>query len=163
MKKSTSDHSTHHSASAALDPILINNKVYVKDISFENPGILQVLSHPEQKPDIQINLQVGVNSLQENAYEVVLSIQAKAMAEKKHIFLLEVAYAGIFAVTQELEEEELKPLLLINGPTYLFPFARALISHLTQEGGLPSLLLNSVDFEVLYREQNAEEKSPSKK
>lgn len=132
---------------------LVNEVHYAKEISFENQNILSLLTSSGKKPEIQININVNVHPLDKKTYEVVLKTEAKALLEGNPSFLVELVYGGVFSLTQELPEEETKPLLLVEAPRLLFPFARALISQLTQAGGLPPLLLNTVDFLKLYQQQ----------
>jgi preprotein translocase subunit SecB len=138
---------------------LVNNVHYVKDLSFENPGILKNLSEPGQAPQIGINIQVEVKNLAPHVFEVVLLVEAKADVEKETLFLVELSYGGIFTVAESVTEADSKPLLLIEAPRLLFPFARSIVANMTRDGGLPPLLMNPVDFASLYREQHQSELS----
>lgn len=139
-----------------MDIPLTNEVNYIKDVSFENPGVLNFLTHPGKQPEIQINLNVQVNALKEKVFEVSLLIEAKAKTEDKSAFLVDLTYAGIFGVTQDVSEEVLKPLLLIEAPKMLFPFARNIVAELTRNGGMPPLLLNPVNFAALYQQQHTQ-------
>jgi preprotein translocase subunit SecB len=52
-----------------------------------------------------------------------------------------------------LPQEQLRPLLLIECPRLLFPFARAIVAEATRDGGFPPLMINPIDFAALYRRQ----------
>ena len=132
-------------------PDLVNNAHYVKDLSFENPGILKNISM-ETGPDINININVDVRPVGEEVYEVLILTNIKADSKGEAIFLVELSYGGIFHVNTDLTEDTKKRLLLVDSPTLLFPFARAIIANLTREGGLPPLMLNPVDFEALSQQ-----------
>lgn len=138
---------------------LVNNVHYVKDLSFENPGILKNLSEPGQVPQIGINIQVEVKNLAPHIFEVVLLVEARADLEKEPLFLVELSYGGVFTVGESVTEADSKPLLLIEAPRLLFPFARSIVANMTREGGLPPLLMNPVDFAALYRQQHQSELS----
>ncbi|MEI8321050.1 MAG: protein-export chaperone SecB [Alphaproteobacteria bacterium] len=153
----THEHKTNGTG-RSIDRPLVNDTLYIKDLSFENPGIFSVLGNPGKKPDIQINLQVGVNPLDKNVYEVALSIDIQSKLEDKLSFLIELVYGGVFTITKELPEDEVKKLLLIDAPELIFPFARNLVSNLTQGGGMQALLLNCVDFHTLYTQQQEKAK-----
>ena len=138
---------------------LQNNAHYVKDLSFENPGILKNISGNEG-PNININIHVDVHPLSEEVYEAVILLNVKADLKGEAIFLVELSYGGIFKVRKGLPDERKKALLLVDAPTLLFPFARAIIANITREGGLPPLLLSPVDFEALSKQAiNTQEKS----
>tara|TARA_R110002050_G_scaffold44262_2_gene105555 strand:+ start:15295 stop:15798 length:504 start_codon:yes stop_codon:yes gene_type:complete len=135
------------------NPITIKAQ-YTKDLSFENPNILKLLSEPAaQSPDISVNVHVEAKPLENNDFEVTLNIQAKASLEKTEVFIAELAYAGVFGIAEEIPEESLKPLVLIECPRLLFPFARNIIAEITRDGGVPPLMLNPVDFVEMYRQQ----------
>ena len=133
-------------------PSLINNANYIKDLSFENPGVLRDMGDPSEGPNLDINIHVEVNPLDEQVFEVALLLNIKAQQKEQPLFLVELSYAGIFRVAEACDDEERKRLLLIDAPTLLFPFARTIVSNLTREGGLPPLLLNPVNFEMMYHQ-----------
>ncbi len=140
---------------------IFNNAHYIKDLSFENPGILKNLMEPGKAPQIAVNIQVEVKNMAPSVFEVVLLIEARADVEKEFLFLAELSYGGIFTLEESITEEDSRPLLLIECPRLLFPFARSIIANVTRDGGLPPLLLNPVDFAALYRQQHQSELSPA--
>ena len=125
---------------------------YVKDLSFENPGNVQV----NTQPNIDLGIDVGATPhvQGEGLYEVSLKMQAKAHAEDKILFITEIDYAGLFKL-DGVTETDLEPMLLIECPRLLFPYARRIISELTRDGGFPPLMIDPVDFVGLYRAQKA--------
>lgn len=126
---------------------------YVKDLSFENPNTAKFLQKPPTTPP-GIDLQVNVNSRQVgvNDYEVELGIEAKALSDDTTVFVAELAYAGIFRVSG-IPQDQLGPLLLVDCPHLLFPFARQILAEATQNGGFAPLLLTPIDFLALYRQR----------
>ncbi len=122
---------------------------YIKDLSFENPNAPASLQ-AGQTPAIEMEIGVGVQSAQEDIYEVTLSISIKATRENATVFLLELVYCGLFAV-QGIPEDNLGPVLHIECTRLLFPFARRIVSDLTQDGGFPALPLELIDFAAVYR------------
>ena len=125
---------------------------YVKDISFESPNSPQSLQASQERPNINISVDVVANKLQESQYEVILKISASAKRGEETAFLAEVSYGGIFAF-EGVPEAELQPALLIFCPALLFPYVRRVISDLTRDGGFPSLMLDPVDFAQLYQQR----------
>ncbi|MFN7663163.1 MAG: protein-export chaperone SecB [Alphaproteobacteria bacterium] len=138
-------------------PSLINSANYIKDLSFENPGVLKDFSDGQTSPELNINVHVDVTPVGEHVYEVVLMLKAAANHHKEALFLLELSYGGIFRVDESFGDDERKRMLLIDAPSLLFPFARTIVANLTREGGLPPLLLNPVNFEDMYRQTVNEE------
>jgi preprotein translocase subunit SecB len=134
-------------------PITINTQ-YVKDLSFENPNAPQSLVPQATQPNIDVNVNVQARGLGPNVYEVVLSITCTAKHEAMTAFIIEVAYAGVFTLNG-VPAEHVHPLLLIECPRLLFPFARALVANATRDGGFLPLLIQPIDFLDLYRRQAA--------
>ncbi len=154
MTDSQSAEDTNKAAAPGL-PIVINAQ-YVKDLSFENPNAPMSLTQMQSTPAIGVNVDVQTRNLDKNIYETILSIQAEAQQEDKTLFLVELSYGGVFTLGQ-VPEEAIDPLLQIEGPRLLFPFARAIVAECTRDGGFPPLLINPIDFADLYRRRLAEE------
>ncbi len=129
----------------------------MKDLSFENPRAPLVFAQMAGKtPQVRVSVSVSGTQLSETLYEVVLELKAEAMHEGEIIFVGELAYAGIVLSTGVIPMEHLKPLVMIEVPRQLFPFARAILANCTRDGGFMPLLLAPVDFESLHRQQMAE-------
>lgn len=131
---------------------------YTKDLSFENPNAPQSLGPQQNQPNINIQINVGANNIGENEFEVVLSVEGKAENGGSVLFSFELAYAGVFRIAN-VPQENLHPLVMIECPRLLFPFAREIIATAVRDGGFPPLLLDPVDFVGLYR-QNMERQQP---
>ena len=127
---------------------------YTKDLSFENPNAPGSLAPQQQQPAINIQINVGANNLAENEFEVTLSIEGKAENGGKVMFSFELAYAGVFRIVN-VPKENLHPLVMIECPRLLFPFAREIIASAVRSGGFPQLLLDPVDFVALYQQRMA--------
>lgn len=131
---------------------------YLKDLSFESPhapnAILQLNKNPQIDLDIDINLTKIENkeaNTNEDLYEVVLNIKSAAKKEedKALLFHAELQYGGAFLLAN-IPDEHVRPLLAIEAPHLLFPFARQILCEATRNGGFPPLLLDPVDFAGLY-------------
>jgi preprotein translocase subunit SecB len=127
---------------------------YTKDLSFENPNAPSSLAPQAQPPQINIQINVGASNIAENEYEVTLSVEGKAESSGKLMFSFDLAYAGVFRIVN-VPQENLHPLVMIECPRLLFPFAREIIATSVRDGGFPPLMLDPVDFVSLYR-QNLE-------
>jgi preprotein translocase subunit SecB len=125
---------------------------YVKDLSFENPRAPQSLIEQTQ-PQLSLNVQVSNRQFDAKTFEVTLSIEASAKtANDEPLFMLELVYAGTVSLG-DVPQEAVGPLLLIETPRLLFPFARAVVANTTREAGFPPLNIAPVDFVTLYRQQ----------
>lgn len=127
------------------------NAQFIKDLSFENPQILKMLQSGEPLPEIDIKINVTHNALEaQDTHEVCLIVHAKGTKNGTEVFLLELAYAGIFTI-KNIDPTLLHPVLMIECPRILFPYVRNVVSDVTRDGGYPPLLLKPVDFADLYR------------
>ena len=127
---------------------------YIKDFSFENPNAPQSFNAREQ-PQIGIQINVGANPLSETDIEVVIKLEGKAESTSTLMFRFELEFAGIFRI-RNIPQESLNPVVLIECPRLLFPFAREIVATAVRNGGFPPLLLDPVDFAGLYRQKMAQ-------
>ncbi len=139
------------SAPQQADARLLLNTHYVKDLSFENPNAPLIYAEVQKGPDLDVNIDVQVRHLQNRLYEVLLATRVKASVKDKVAFLVELDFGGLATVGQSIPKSEIERLMLVEVPRFLFPFARAVISDVTRDGGFPPLLINPIDFEELYR------------
>ena len=145
----TIDTDTDHSADSSGEPTTMQiNAQYIKDFSFENPNSPSSLQ-PKSEPSVEVNVDVQAVSLSDHVYEVSLTTSITGRDETQSLFIIELVYAGIFTFQGE-GDENIQPALLIDCPQLLFPFARSIISSVTQNGGFPPLLLQPVNFAQLY-------------
>jgi preprotein translocase subunit SecB len=155
----------------AGQPPLVVNVQYVKDLSFEVPGAPQIYQRLRAQPQVGINLDVQVRKLQEpGAYEVALVIRAEAREGAAQgtqppgeaglaVFIAEITYAGVFTLTG-IPENAIEPVLLVECPRLLFPYARNILGEVTREGGFPPVLLQPIDFVALWQARRAQTSSP---
>ena len=128
---------------------------YTKDFSFENPNAPRSLTPPQQPPAINIQINVNVKGLAENDYEVELKIEGKADSAGSVLFGFDLTYAGVFRI-QNVAQESMHPLVMIECPRLLFPFAREIVATAVRDGGFPPLLIDPIDFVALYRQKMSE-------
>ena len=131
-------------------------KIYLKDVSFESPNSPQSFASEGWRPDINIQLHSAHQVIAQDTYEVVLDITVTAKSQEKTAFLVEVKQAGIFTVAG-FSEENLAGMLGAFCPEMLFPYAREAISELISKGGFPQLLLQPVNFNALYAQQEQQQ------
>jgi preprotein translocase subunit SecB len=131
---------------------------YTKDLSFENPNAPGSLQQTAQ-PQINISVNVVTSPLSDTDIEVTLRLEGKAETAGSVMFNIELQYAGVFRI-QNVPQEQVQPLVLIECPRLLFPFAREIIATAVRNGGFQPLLLNPIDFVDLYRQRLAASQAP---
>lgn len=133
---------------------------YVKDFSFENPNAPQSLTSGPKNPQIQIQVNVNAKKIGESEFEVELELGAEAEEDGTVVFKVELLYAGIMRV-QNVPEQSLQPIILVECPRILFPFARQIVADVTRNGGYPPLMLDPIDFLSLYQQKMAQQGAAS--
>jgi preprotein translocase subunit SecB len=158
-------------------PLVVNIQ-YVKDLSFEVPGAPGVYTTLRAQPQVAINLDVQARRITEggNQYEVTLMIRAEAtdpnaqspgqppgqpgaQTSPSVVFIAELAYAGVFTLSG-LPDNAIEPVLLVECPRLLFPFARNILADVSREGGFPPVLLQPIDFVQLWQSRRAQQPKP---
>ncbi len=155
----------------ATAPLVVNIQ-YVKDLSFEVPGAPQIFTTLRAQPQVAINLDVQARRIAEggNTYEVSLLIRAEATDPSPPadgtpangqtttapvVFVAELTYAGVFTLTG-LPDNAIEPVLLVECPRMLFPFARNILADVSRDGGFPPVLLQPIDFVQLWQSRRAQ-------
>lgn len=124
---------------------------YVRDLSFENPG---APNFADMQPEINVNANVGARKLSDTDYEVGLKFRIEAKSGDNVQFIAELEYCGVFRLIN-IPENDTKPVLLIEAPRQLFPFARRVLADATRDGGYPPIMLDPIDFMALYQQNEA--------
>ncbi len=142
-------------------PTLSLQKVYLKDVSFENPNAPEVFVEAAEQPKVEMNLALSSRSLNEEQWEVSLKINALMRDgdgdDAKVMFEVEVEQAGIFFI-QNIPEEHMQQVLGVNCPSIIFPYTRQVVSQLTVDGGFMPFLMEPVNFQAILEQatQNSE-------
>jgi preprotein translocase subunit SecB len=150
---------------APVTPPLVVNAQYVKDLSFEVPGAPHIYSTLRSAPQVAVNLDVQVKRLTEEQLVFEVTLVARVEATKPAepatspslngsegpavVFLAELSYAGIFTLNG-IPENQIEPVLMVEGPRLLFPFTRNILADVTRDGGFPPVLLGPIDFLALW-------------
>ncbi len=134
---------------AAAGPGFRTLAQYVRDRSFENPNAPDSL-RVEGKPAIDLGVEMNAQGRKDGLFEVELRLTVKATTDAMTVFNVELLYGGLFAL-HGVAEQDIEPMLLIECPRYLFPYAREIISHATADGGFyPPFMLDPIDFAGIY-------------
>ena len=150
-----SDVTTNGQASSAGTPQLSLQKIYVKDVSYEAPNAPQVFQEIQdegEQPQVQLNLGQRATDLGNDLYEVVLSLTLTCTLGERTAYLAEVQQAGLFGISG-FPEADHAGIVGSYCPNLLFPYARQVISGLVLEGGFPPFLLQPINFDALFAEQ----------
>lgn len=141
------------------DPAIGMISQYVKDLSFESPNSPAIFQTQVQ-PNIEVEFNIGAAQVGEDVHEAVLKIQIRAKSEEQVAFIVELAYAGLFAI-RNVPAEHLQPFMLGEAPRLLFPFARRVLADAVRDGGFPPLILDPIDFGALYMQQAEAQQNPA--
>ena len=124
------------------------NAQYVKDLSFENPNIPGLLTL-EAEPSVEMNIDVKGSNLDNDFYEVVLTLSCKGSSGETTLFVAELSYASLISLN-DVPEEQVQRILFVECPILMFPFARNIIADATRDGGYPPILMQPVDFQAIF-------------
>ena len=160
-KEPKKEAASNGNGAGAAAPTLNVLAQYVKDLSFESPNAPNSLRARDKAPGINIGVNVNANPLSETEFDVVLTLNAKAAFDKDVLFNVELVYGGVFNI-QGFPQEHMLPLLFIECPRLLFPFARQIIAECTRNGGFPPLMLDPIDFAQMFQQKMAEEQAKAK-
>ncbi len=132
-------------------PVFSIEKIYLKDLSLEIPNAPQIFLERES-PQIDVQLHTKGGAVDEGVFETVLTVTITAKLNDKTMFLVEATQAGIFQI-RNVAQEEIDPILGIACPNILFPYVREVVSDAVTRAGFPPVLLNPMNFEALYQQQ----------
>lgn len=127
---------------------------YTKDMSFENPNAPRTLSGQQAAPNINVQINVNARQLAPSDYEVTLMLEGGAGQGGDTVFKFELSYAGVFRV-ENFPAEQVQPVVMIEGPRILFPFARQIVADAVRGGSYPPLYIDPIDFQALYLQRLA--------
>ena len=128
---------------------------FIRDLSFENPRAPESLrAAGAAQPQIELGVEMNARARDDGLYEVDIKLSAQAGRDDGTLFVVEILYGGLFQIGG-VDQADIEPVLLIECPRYLFPFARRIIADLSSEGGFPPFLLDPIDFAAVYQARKA--------
>jgi preprotein translocase subunit SecB len=125
---------------------------YVRDLSLENPHAPDSLRMPDERPRIDIGVDLAARTLADDHYECIIKLSAKASVDKKTLFMVELAYGTLVHATG-FTDAQIEPLLFVDVPFVVFPFARRVLADATRDAGFPPIMLEPMDFRALYQQR----------
>jgi preprotein translocase subunit SecB len=140
---------------AAAEPGIRILAQFVRDLSFENPRAPDILRSGGAQPQIDMGVEMNARGREDGLFEVDLKLSARAARDDGPFFVVELVYGGLFAI-DGVPPENLEPVLLVECPRFLFPFARRIIADVTADGSFPPFMLDPIDFGAVYMARKAE-------
>ena len=139
-----------------LPPIMVQSQ-YIKDLSMEIPHAPVIFKKLQgQNPQVNVEINVEANKLEEeNVFNIALNIAINGDIEKEKAFILELSYAAVVSLNIPSEHQE--PVLMVEIPHMIYPFARQIVSQTMTSAGLPPLMLNPIDFMGMYQAKKAKQ------
>ena len=141
-------------AEASLDPVFQIQRVYLKDLSLEQPNSPEILLSQEQ-PSVDIQLGVNATPVAEGLFEVTVTATVHTTIGDKTVFLVEAKQAGIFEI-RNISPEQMGPLMGIACPQIVYPYLRGNVADVIQRGGFPPVHLAEINFQAMYEQQQIE-------
>jgi preprotein translocase subunit SecB len=126
---------------------------YVRRLSVLNPGIIEIMSGEEGEPRVGVDIQVKAGEIADNVYEVILMIKVDAKKNEEDIFNVQLDYSAVVKIEADNNESATEQTLLVHAPTFLFPFARNIVSDATRDCGYPPVFLSPVNFSDLFEQK----------
>lgn len=134
-------------------PVFQIQRVYLKEVSLEQPNSPAILLEPEQ-PTVDIQLGVNASPVAEGMFEVVVTATVHTKIKEKTVFLVEASQAGIFEI-RNLPQDQMGPIMGIACPQIVYPYLRGNVADMIQRGGFPPVHLSEINFQAMYEQQQA--------
>jgi preprotein translocase subunit SecB len=136
------------------NPVFQIQRMYLKDLSLEQPNSPQILLEQAQ-PQVDIQLAMGAETVADSVYEITVTATVTTKIKDKTLFLVEAKQAGIFEI-RNIPEDQLQPIIGIACPGIVYPYLRAIVSDVCTRAGFPPVLLAEVNFQAMYEAQRAQ-------
>ena len=144
-------------ASVNTNPVFQIQRIYLKDLSLEQPNAPQILLEQGQ-PQVDINLSLGAAPIGEGVSEVTVTATVTTKVNDKVLFLVEAKQGGIFEI-RNIPEDQIQPIIGIACPGIIYPYLRAIVSDVCTRAGFPPVLLSEVNFQAMFEAQQAQSNS----
>ena len=141
-------------AETNLDPVFQIQRVYLQDMSLEQPNSPEILLNQAQ-PSVEIQLGVDAKPVAEGLFEITVTATVHTKIEDKTVFLVEAKQAGIFEI-RNIQDEQMSSLLGIACPQIIYPYLRSNVADIVQRAGFPPVHLAEINFQAMYEQQQAD-------
>jgi len=139
---------------AEENPVFQIQRIYLKDLSLEQPNSPQILLEQGQ-PQVEINLTLGGGPIGDGVYEVTVTATVTTKVNDKVLFLVEAKQGGIFEI-RNIPSDQVQPILGIACPGIIYPYVRAIVSDVCTRAGFPPVMLSEVNFQAMYEAQQGQ-------
>ena len=136
------------------NPVFQIQRIYLKDLSLEQPNSPQILLEQGQ-PQVEINLGVGAEPISEGIFETTVTATVTTKVNDRVLFLVEAKQGGIFEI-RNIPDEQLQQIVGIACPGIVYPYLRAIVSDVCTRAGFPPVLLTEVNFQAMFEAQRAQ-------
>jgi len=136
------------------NPVFQIQRMYLKDLSLEQPNSPQILLEQAQ-PQVDIQLGLGAEGIADGVYEVTVTATVTTKVGDKTLFLVEAKQAGIFEL-RNIPQEQIQPIIGIACPSMIYPYLRAIVSDICTRAGFPPVMLAEVNFQAMFEAQQAQ-------
>ena len=135
-------------------PVFQIQRMYLKDLSLEQPNSPQILLE-QQQPQVEINLAMGAEPVADGIFEVTVTATVTTKVKDKTLFLVEAKQAGIFEI-RNVPDEQMQGIVSIVCPQMIYPYLRAIVSDVCTRAGFPPIILTEVNFQAMFEAQQAQ-------
>ena len=136
-------------------PVFQIQRMYLKDLSLEQPNSPQILLEQSQ-PQVDINLGMAANTVAEGIFEVTVTATVTTKVKDKVLFLVEAKQAGIFEI-RHIPQDQMQGIISIVCPQMIYPYLRAIVSDVCTRAGFPPILLTEVNFQAMFEAQQQQQ------
>ena len=133
------------------EPVFQIQRMYLKDLSLEQPNSPQILLE-QQQPQVDINLAMAAGGISDGIFEVTVTATVTTKVGDKVLFLVEAKQAGIFEI-RNVPADQQQGILGVVCPQMLYPYLRAIVSDVCTRAGFPPILLAEVNFQAMFEAQ----------
>jgi preprotein translocase subunit SecB len=136
-------------------PVFQIQRMYLKDLSLEQPNAPQILLE-QQQPQVDINLGLSAEPVAEGVYEVCVTATVTTKVGDRTLFLIEAKQAGIFEI-RNIPQDQMQAIIGIACPGMVYPYLRAIVSDVCTRAGFPPVILSEVNFQAMFEAQQAQQ------
>lgn len=133
------------------EPVFVLQRIYLKDLSLEQPNSPQILAEQAQ-PQVDINLAMTAEPVADGVFESCVTATVTTKVQDKVLFLVEAKQAGIFEI-RHIPDDQMGPILGVVCPQMIYPYLRAIVSDICTRAGFPPILLTEVNFQAMFEAQ----------
>ena len=141
------------------NPVFQIQRVYLKDMSLEQPNSPSILLEQEQ-PTVDIQLGVEATPVADGLYEVAVTATVQTKIKDKTVFLVEAKQAGIFEI-RHIPEDQMGPIMGIACPQIVYPYLRGNVADIVNRAGFPPVHLAEINFQAMYEQQQQQQQAPA--